>query len=279
MSALARINYSSAYESLLHDLYAAVSSRSHLTSDILQMTERLLEYNAANYSVWLYRRVCLSHLDMQVDSELDYMDAFAEENPKNYQIWHHRRVVCKNVLNFDREVQFTTKVLQVDKKNYHAWAHRQWLVQLHLKSEPKLDLTNEINFALNLLIKDARNNSAWNYIWFLLNHNQPLTYDVLKSSNNGALFNFILTCLTSSKFNESVWHFFRGISDILPSLIVRRIIVKCINQNSDLNYFALSIILNHMMCSSDSLIPRSSLIQLIKTVRCLPSIYYLGEQH
>ena len=117
---LARINYSSAYETLLRDLYTALSRRSHLDSDLLKLTESLLEYNAANYSVWLYRRLCLNKLDMKMELELDYMDAFAEGNPKNYQIWHHRRVVCKNILNINREIQFTTKVLEVDNKNYHA---------------------------------------------------------------------------------------------------------------------------------------------------------------
>jgi protein farnesyltransferase/geranylgeranyltransferase type-1 subunit alpha len=71
-----------------------------------------------------YRRECLRRLNLDLNEELDYMDAFSRDNPKNYQIWHHRRTIVEWLGNGERELKFCASVFDVDAKNYHAWAHR-----------------------------------------------------------------------------------------------------------------------------------------------------------
>ncbi len=50
-----------------------------------------------------------------------------------------------------------------DAKNYHVWSYRQWLVR-------RFDLWDgaELDDVSSLLEFDVRNNSAWNYRWFVV---------------------------------------------------------------------------------------------------------------
>ena len=47
----------------------------------------MLGYNAANYTAWYYRRLCLRELKKDLREELKYVDSMAARSPKNYQIW------------------------------------------------------------------------------------------------------------------------------------------------------------------------------------------------
>lgn len=131
------------------DLFRAVLRSGELSERVLELTEEILDENAANYTVWYesiisdtiplfqdfnychvyyysrqYRRECLRHLHSDLDDELSFMDSFAEENPKNYQIWYHRRAIVEELGEATRELEFCEKVFREDAKNYHAWAHR-----------------------------------------------------------------------------------------------------------------------------------------------------------
>ena len=53
-------------------------------------------------------------------------------------------------------------MFEVDSKNYHGWAHRQWVIQAFNLWDGELDYIRE------MLVKDIRNNSAWNQRWFVL---------------------------------------------------------------------------------------------------------------
>jgi protein farnesyltransferase/geranylgeranyltransferase type-1 subunit alpha len=59
-----------------------------------------------------------------LNSELDYLEEFAEDNPKNYQIWYHRRSIVEKMGHVEREIAFCNKIFEIDAKNYHCWAHR-----------------------------------------------------------------------------------------------------------------------------------------------------------
>jgi protein farnesyltransferase/geranylgeranyltransferase type-1 subunit alpha len=106
------------------DLFRAVLRSEEKSIRVLKLIEEILDLNAANYTVWQYRRRVLFDLNLDLNEELDFMDTFAEENPKNYQIWYHRRAIVEKLNDSSRELAFTAKVFSVDAKNYHAWSHR-----------------------------------------------------------------------------------------------------------------------------------------------------------
>jgi protein farnesyltransferase/geranylgeranyltransferase type-1 subunit alpha len=65
----------------------------------------------------------------------------------------------------ERELAFINKVLDEDSKNYHGWSYRQWVVK-------KFDLWNkDATYTDDLLVFDVRNNSAWNYRFYLIFNN------------------------------------------------------------------------------------------------------------
>eukprot|EP01035_Chromulina_nebulosa_P021118 gene21118-27364_t len=85
-NALVAIQYSPIYRKLM-DLFRAVIKKGEYSERVLDLTERILDINAANYTIWQYRRDCLRTLNSDLEDEFEFMDSFAEENPKNYQIW------------------------------------------------------------------------------------------------------------------------------------------------------------------------------------------------
>mmetsp|Transcript_957 Transcript_957/g.1058 ORF Transcript_957/g.1058 Transcript_957/m.1058 type:complete len:306 (+) Transcript_957:129-1046(+) len=201
----------------LMDLFRAVLRSGELSERVLELTEEILDQNAANYTVWQYRRECLRHLHSDLDEELYFMDSFAEENPKNYQIWYHRRAIVEELGEATRELEFCAKVFREDAKNYHAWAHRQWvLLRFSLWK-------GELEFIEKLLIADIRNNSAWNQRWFVVHNGpDPVTSQILERE---VLYTFksIDTCIN----NESSWNYLRGLSKYHPEL-VNQIKAKCL---------------------------------------------------
>lgn len=210
------IAYSSQFRTLM-DYFRAVLKSQEYSQRALMLTQAVLQQNAANYTVWQYRRDCLQALSADLNAELDYVDGFAEDNPKNYQIWNHRREIVGSLQDASRELAFTEKVFAVDAKNYHAWAHRQWA----LKTFSLWD--GELEFVEALLEDDIRNNSAWNQRWFVV-HNRPAG----KTSSGPQTQPSIEVCeaeiafswgaLQKVKNNESAWNYLRGWAMACPSL-------------------------------------------------------------
>lgn len=95
-----------------------------------------------------------------------------------------------------KELEFTDDILRDDSKNYHAWQHRcaifhfecnttghskqslafrQWVVEnFQLWGESELD------YCARLLEEDQRNNSAWNYRYFIISNTTGFKGDVLE---------------------------------------------------------------------------------------------------
>ncbi|KAI1710890.1 protein prenyltransferase alpha subunit repeat domain-containing protein [Ditylenchus destructor] len=181
----------------------AVLSKNEMSERALELTKTCTMLNAANYSVWQYRRNLLKTLNKDIAEELRFCEEMAAENPKNYQIWHHRRVLVEMSKDYSQELEFTATQLQDDSKNYHAWQYRQWIVQ-HFN----LFSTHEVEFATYCLSQDLRNNSAWNYRYFIVSQ-------LSEGFNNKEYLDkevhFTLHAIKKVPNNESSWSYLSGI--------------------------------------------------------------------
>lgn len=68
-------------------LLRAALQRNELSHRSLRLTERVIAMNAANYTAWHFRRLCVQSLGASLDAELDWLDDMAELHAKNYQVW------------------------------------------------------------------------------------------------------------------------------------------------------------------------------------------------
>lgn len=101
----------------------------------------------------------------------------------------------------DNELEFITTILKEDEKNYHAWAHRQWVVKTFNLFEKEFDYTVE------MFKSDFRNNSAWNYRFFLFENSTDLNEKVRTQE-----IDFAFSYISKSPNNESAWNYAKGMA-------------------------------------------------------------------
>lgn len=153
------------------DYFRAAYLRKELSERSLELTEKALALNAANYTAWYFRRLCLFALrdsKSTLKKEFEFIAKVASQSPKNYQLWYHRRRIVEKTNDPSRELEASERCLLMDAKNYHAWSHRQWVLETFALWE------HELTFVEKLLKSDPRNNSAWNQRWFVLSRTKQL---------------------------------------------------------------------------------------------------------
>jgi len=184
----------------IYDYMRGVMKKREMSERALNLTEDAIEMNAANYTVWHYRRLILKAIGSDLRKELLFCQEMIEENPKNYQVWHHRRVIVEWVGDASKEKRITQNIFSQDSKNYHAWEHRQWVIRKYCMFDGELEFTTE------LLEADARNNSAWNHRFFVLGQTLGFSKDVVQQQTKFALEHIELI-----PANESPWSFLNGL--------------------------------------------------------------------
>lgn len=197
------IAYSDSFREAM-DRFRAILAKDERSPRALQLTGDVIALNAANYTVWHFRRLVLEALGGDLLKELDFLNAIAEGNHKNYQIWHHRRWVVQK-LGKDavyKELQFTADALEDDPKNYHAWSHRQWLLQELEEWQWELD------FCSKLLKEDSANNSAWNQRFFVVS--QCPSLGGLQKMRDSEV-SYSIDAIKQMPTNESPWRYLKGL--------------------------------------------------------------------
>ncbi len=235
------IQYTEKYTKLM-DIFRAIIVSKEYSARVLMLTKLLLLENAANYTVWQYRRDCIRHIKYDLEKELDFLDSFADDNPKNYQIWHHRRCIVEIYENVHRELAFINKIFETDAKNYHAWAYRQWVVK-------KFNLWADELACIDFLIDtDIRNNSAWNHRWFVV-HNYLLLLPNITTEMTMEILNneleYVFKSINQVKLNESAWNYLRGLVNYHSEIVFKASsLLKAINSSGDYdgNHYYLSLL-------------------------------------
>lgn len=226
--------------------HTKIMSYIYIIERALRLTAISLKYNPANYTVWRYRRSVLSFLSnfndddsiqkydptgnnvhkfdpKLVRSEMDFVSKIGGSNPKNYQIWYHRRILLEYYCLYNSqceyiksELNYIATVLEEDGKNYHAWSNRQWIVKTISQN---CIWMNEKIFVREKISQDCRNNSAWNYLWFLNYHN-----DKKEISSKGDTYlaqeevDYALSILIIDIYNESPWRYMLSVLKNVKSL-------------------------------------------------------------
>ena len=83
-----KIAYSKHFSETFDYIRACMQSN-ELSERALELTKDACLLNAANYTIWCYRRKLLFHLGSDLDEELRFIAQMIRRNPKNYQVTLH----------------------------------------------------------------------------------------------------------------------------------------------------------------------------------------------
>ncbi|KAJ1974438.1 CAAX geranylgeranyltransferase alpha subunit [Dimargaris xerosporica] len=198
---IAPIAYTEDYKDAM-GYFRAISRAKEISLRALQLTEEIFWLNPGHYTAWAYRLEILKEMNVDLYSELEFLDEFAEYNPKTYQLWHHRREIITLLGEPLKELDFVAAILADDAKNFHAWAYRQWVIR-HFNL-----WDDELTFVEKLISEDVRNNSVWNQRYFVVTRGSTVTLD---SAALNVELDYCFQQIAQAPSNECPWVYMKGL--------------------------------------------------------------------
>lgn len=212
-NALAVIAYTEEYSEASGYMRAVMAEDEH-SPRVLALTEHLISMNPGHYTVWLYRVDTLFKLNANLHEELEWLNGVSLKHIKNYQIWHHRQTLLTRLKEIEDpldacagESDFLAEMFDKDAKNYHVWSYRQWLVREFGLWEGH----GELEEAEAFIEDDIRNNSAWNFRWFLTFGREEKGDWKVTDQIWEREFEYAKGKIQLVPHNESPWNYLRGL--------------------------------------------------------------------
>ena len=189
-------------ETKLMDIFRAVFLSREISLRVYELTATVISLFPTNYCAWVLRRQCLDKIkEINLISELNWLDLIMVENQKNYQIWHHRKLLIDKLNDASHEKNLLGKVFEYEPKNFHAWTHRIWMIRRFNNTE------DEFDFIDKMLKDDVKNNSAWNYRFFLV---QYINGNKMEKKVIEDEMKYALEKIKECPKNESPYSYIRG---------------------------------------------------------------------
>ncbi|GMF01823.1 unnamed protein product [[Candida] boidinii] len=218
---LCKILYSDEYKKSLGILRRLMKNKEY-SERALYLTEVVIDQVSAHYTVWQYRYHIVKEIGVDLNKEFEWCEQVAIDNIKNYQIWHYKQLLVDLMLQEKEKYNYTVNMeyplieamINDDSKNYHVWSYRRWLVE-------RFELYNstiELDFTLQRIKEDVRNNSAWNHRFFVrfgnaLKENASNELKQVDQSIIDEELELLKLLIESSPQNPSSWNYLSGILD------------------------------------------------------------------
>ena len=109
------------------EYFRAILKIQEVSIRAFELTSEVIHLSSGFYAAWHYRRFLFNQLQLDLQSELNFLSECAQNNPKNYQVWHYRKELLNQCEDYASELSFTDEILAIDERNVHAWGFRQWV--------------------------------------------------------------------------------------------------------------------------------------------------------
>ncbi|KAL9578456.1 MAG: hypothetical protein Q9212_005709, partial [Teloschistes hypoglaucus] len=144
------------------------------TTEVLQLTTQLLEWNPEYYTIWNHRRRLLrhffdhgnpnnknnnhnnetdtSHIQNHLTTDLTFLIPLLRKFPKCYWIWNYRLWLLSEASRllpppttyklWQQELALVGKMLSIDSRNFHGWGYRRKVVAAMEELSPQIDASS-----------------------------------------------------------------------------------------------------------------------------------------